>query len=82
MNTQTATPAELRRSRIAQLEIFLETMDVPENRRGAKTEASLDWLGRNLFVRNKNNPKFFEAAVLIDALGVEVYGTGLKGRKK
>lgn len=73
---------ENRRSLVAQLSKLLADMDVPDQRRGEKTEASLEWLGRNLFVRNKNNKNFFDASVVLDALGIEVYGTRLKGRAK
>jgi len=72
---------EHRRSRLAQLENFLTDMDIPDNRRGVNTEASLEWLGRNMFVRNKNHRNFFEAAVALDALGVAVTGTRLTGKR-
>ena len=46
-----------------ELELILDSMDIPEMRR-----QDLGWLNRNLAVRNSNHPDFMRAMQLIKEL--------------
>ena len=46
------------------------SMDLPETRKDAEADVDLQWLGRNMALRNRAHPPFQDAAKALKALGV------------
>lgn len=68
--------AEMERINKSALTQLLATMDVPEKFKIPTTDGHLQWLGRNLFVRNRRHADFQHAARILKDLGVDVFGLG------
>jgi len=52
---------------------LLESMDIPEFRRNIENRANLEWLGRNLFIKNSNHPNFPEVIRILEQLGIDIF---------
>jgi len=70
--------AEMERINKSALTQLLATMDVPEKFKIPTTDGHLQWLGRNLFVRNRRHADFQHAARILKDLGVDVFGLGIR----
>ena len=48
-----------------ELSELIRDMDIPDVRRDLSSRRNLEWLGRNMFVRNKEHPNFESANNLL-----------------
>jgi hypothetical protein len=53
---------------VSKLEKLIHGMDLPFNRKSYLNPAKLRWLQKNMAERNKDNPNFIEASILIQKL--------------
>jgi hypothetical protein len=58
----------LKEDKEKQLSELLESMDVPEMRRGITLPSNLFWLGRNLAIRNGSHKDFKQTNDLVNDL--------------